>query len=140
MTRHVCTCRKKPLRRKNQWINNQPITTKNQRVKNQAQKKGRNQWKKLQSENHWGETNRLLGWTKTIGQKKEKTVDNQPAHYYKKPAGKKPGTKKGQNQRTKIQSENHWLCNCCSPFLFYIFFCLTTEYFVAEEVAIFFFA
>ena len=42
MTRHERTCRKKPLgkkKRKNQWINNQPITTKNQRVKNQAQKK-----------------------------------------------------------------------------------------------------
>jgi hypothetical protein len=38
---------------KNHWVkNNQPITTKNQRVKNQAQKKGRNQWTKIQSENH----------------------------------------------------------------------------------------
>ncbi len=63
MTRHVRTCGKKPLgkkRRKNQWLINQPITTKNQRVKNQAQKKGQNQWTKNQSENHWGETNRLL--------------------------------------------------------------------------------
>ena len=65
MTRHVRTCgKKKPLgkkRRKNQWLINQPITTKNQRVKNQAQKKkGQNQWTKNQSENHWGETNRLF--------------------------------------------------------------------------------
>ena len=45
-------------------------------------------------------------WAK---KKKKKPVDNQPAHYYKKPVGKKPGTKKkGQNQWTKNQSENHW--------------------------------
>ena len=32
---------------------------------------------------------------KTTGQKKkEKPVDKQPAHYYKKPAGKKPGRTK----------------------------------------------
>ena len=47
-------------KKKNQWIINQPITTKNQWVKNQAQKKGQNQWTKNQSESHWAETNRLL--------------------------------------------------------------------------------
>ena len=40
---------------------------------------------------------------KTTGQKKkEKPVVNQPAHYYKKPAGKKPGTKK----KTKPEDKN----------------------------------
>jgi hypothetical protein len=34
---------------------------------------------------------------KPLGKKKKKPVDNQPARYYKKPAGKKPGTKKGRN-------------------------------------------
>jgi len=44
---------------------------------------------------------------KTSGQKKKKKpVVNQPARYYKKPAGKKPVT--DQNQWTKNQSENHW--------------------------------
>ena len=44
---------------------------------------------------------------KPLGKKKkEKPVVNQPAHYYKKPAGKKPGTKKkvktsGQKTRVK---------------------------------------
>jgi hypothetical protein len=46
-------------KRKTQWIINQPVTTKNQRVKNQAQKKDET-WTKIQIENHWVETNRLL--------------------------------------------------------------------------------
>ena len=42
-------------------------------------------------------------WAK---KKKKKPVDNQPAHYYKKTVGKKPGTKKkvktsGQKTRVK---------------------------------------
>jgi hypothetical protein len=47
MFKNVCNLsvtygRKKPVgkkRRKNQWLINQPVTTKNQRVKNQSQKK-----------------------------------------------------------------------------------------------------
>ena len=63
MTRHVRMCRKKPLgkkKKKNQWIINQPITSKNQRVKKQAKKGQNQQWTKTQNENHWAETNRLL--------------------------------------------------------------------------------
>jgi len=50
------------------------------------------------------------GRKKPVGKKrKKKPVVNQPARYYKKPAGKKPVTKKkDQNQWTKNQSENHW--------------------------------
>jgi hypothetical protein len=34
---------------------------------------------------------------KPLGRKrKKKTVDNQPAHYYKMPAGKKPGTERAK--------------------------------------------
>jgi hypothetical protein len=61
MTRHVRAEKNHWAKKriKNQWIINQPITTKNQRVKTRHKKKGQNQWTKNQSENHWGETNRL---------------------------------------------------------------------------------
>jgi hypothetical protein len=46
-------------------------------------------------------------WAKN---EEKKPVDNQPAHYYKKPEHIKPGTKKKRRiQRTKNQSENHWI-------------------------------
>ena len=59
MTRKVHKDGKKHwAKKKTQWLFNQPITTKNQRVKNQARQ---NQWTKNQSENHWGEKITLSG-------------------------------------------------------------------------------